>query len=205
MPGMNQLTDAFVNELKDVYNAERQITKALPKMIKAASNDKLRSAFEQHLEETRAQVGRLEECFQSLDLAAKGRPCHGMMGILEEGSELLKEDGDPAVLDAMFIAAAQRVEHYEITAYGTLIEWAKQLNLDCRSLLEQTLSEEKATDQKLTRIAEQSINRMAASGREPAIAHDRGQRSTGRSAGSRSTRKLATGRSRSTRSAAKRR
>lgn len=202
MAGMNQLTDAFVNELKDVYHAEKQITKALPKMIKAASNDKLRTAFEQHLEETREQVGRLEECFQSLDLPPKAKTCQGMMGILEEGAELLEQDGDPAVLDAMFIAAAQRVEHYEITAYGTLIEWAKQLNLGCRSLLEQNLSEEKAADQKLTRIAEQSINKMAASGREPAVAHDRGLESAGRPSG-RGSRKMAG--SRSTRSAAKRR
>lgn len=201
MAGMAQLTDAFVNELKDVYHAEKQITKALPKMIKAASNPELRTALEQHLDETRGQVERLESCFESLDMPPKTKTCAGMLGILEEGSELMKESGDPAVLDAMFIAAAQRVEHYEISAYGTLVEWAKQLGLDCRSLLEQTLAEEKAADQKLTRIAERSINLAALSGREPQMAHDRGRMGgmSGRASRGRRTaasRKRTTGRSR---------
>jgi len=194
MAGVNQLTDAFVNELKDVYHAEKQITKALPKMIKAASNPELRSAFEHHLDETRGQVDRLESCFESLDLAPKTKTCHGMVGILEEGAELMKEDGDAAVLDAMFIAAAQRVEHYEISAYGTLVEWAKQLGLDCRSLLEENLAEEKAADQKLTRIAEKSINRAAASGREPQLAHDRGRPGERLARGASRVREAVTGR-----------
>jgi ferritin-like metal-binding protein YciE len=116
MADLNTLNNLFEDELRDVYDAEKQILKALPKIIKATSNDELRQALSSHLEETRGQVERLEQAFESLDLKPKGKHCAGMAGILEEGSDLLEEDGDEAVLDAGFIAGCQRVEHYEITA-----------------------------------------------------------------------------------------
>jgi ferritin-like metal-binding protein YciE len=163
MAGMNSLDALFEDELRDVYDAERQILKALPKMIKAAENDDLRSALESHLEETRAQVDRLEQAFTALDLKARGKHCAGMAGILEEGSDLMGEDGDAAVLDAGFIAAAQRVEHYEITAYGTLIAWANTLgHAKVVPLLQANLKEEKAADQKLSALAESGLNALAA-------------------------------------------
>src|SRR5580704_4504912 len=130
MSELNTLHDLFVDELRDVYDAEKQILKALPRIIKAVTNDDLHNGLAAHLEETRGQVGRLEQAFASLDLKPKGKHCAGMAGILEEGGDLLKEDGDDAVLDAGFIAGCQRVEHYEITAYGTLMAWAKILGYD---------------------------------------------------------------------------
>ena len=167
MAGMKTLRDLFEDELRDVYDAEKQIIKALPKMIKASASDELSSALEAHLEETRGHVERLERVFESLDMRPRGKHCAGMAGILEEGADLIEEDGDEAVLDAGFVAAAQRVEHYEITAYGSLMAWAKALGLkDALSLLKENEQEEKAADQKLTRIAESSINQTAAAGQE---------------------------------------
>jgi ferritin-like metal-binding protein YciE len=162
MGELSTLTDLFEDELRDVYDAEKQILKALPKIIKASSNDELRKALSSHLEETRGQVERLEQAFESLDLKPKGKHCAGMAGILEEGSDLLEEDGDEAVLDAAFIAGCQRVEHYEITAYGTLMAWAKLLGYrDAFNLLKANEQEEKAADAKLSKLAESTVNRQA--------------------------------------------
>jgi ferritin-like metal-binding protein YciE len=157
------LHDAFIDELRDTYDAERQITKALPKMIKAATSDELRTAFESHLEETRAQVERLEQVFEMLDERVRGKHCEGMAGIIEEGKTMMEEELDENAMDAVLIASAQRVEHYEMAAYGTLAAWAKTMgHTDAAELLSQTLEEEKATDEKLNTIAEGGINQEAA-------------------------------------------
>jgi len=147
------LQELFVEELRDVYDAEKQITKALPKMAKAVESDELRTAFEEHLEITRMQINRLEEVFKSLGLAARGKTCDGMKGLLEEGQSHM-EELEGSTLDAALIGAAQRVEHYEIAAYGTLATWADLLgHQDAKDLLGQTLEEEKEADEKLTDIA----------------------------------------------------
>jgi ferritin-like metal-binding protein YciE len=164
MADLNTLKDLFESELRDVYDAEKQILKALPKIIKAATDEQLRDALSAHLTETRGHVTRLEQAFESLDLKPKGKHCAGMAGILEEGSDLLEEDGDEAVLDAAFIAGCQRVEHYEITAYGCLMAWAKILGYrDALNLLKANEQEEKAADAKLSKIAESAVNQQAAS------------------------------------------
>ena len=156
---MESLRDLYVEELKDLYSAENQILKALPKMAKKASSDELRAAFEEHLEITRSQVERLETIFDDLERSPKGKRCKGMAGLIEEGSEMMKEDAEPEVLDAALISAAQRVEHYEIAAYGTVRTYAERLGLDKHSrLLQQTLDEEGEADKKLTQIAESSVN-----------------------------------------------
>jgi ferritin-like metal-binding protein YciE len=144
--------------LKDLYSADNQIVKALPKMIKAATSQNLKVGFSEHLEQTKAQVERLDKIFSQLDQSPKGKKCKGMEGLLEEGEELMQEDAEPEVLDAGLIAAAQRVEHYEIAAYGTVRTYAELLELKAAvKLLQQTLDEEKATDKKLNSLAE-SIN-----------------------------------------------
>lgn len=159
------LRDALVDEIKDIYNAEKQIVKALPKMVNGAASDELREAFQSHLEETENQVSRLERVFELLDEKPRGKHCAGMAGILEEGGETLAADAEDAVMDARLIAGAQRVEHYEITAYGTAIAWAEALELDeVAELLGETLAEEKAADQKLSAIAESGINDAATAG-----------------------------------------
>ena len=156
------LHEMLVDEIKDLYHAEKQLTKALPRMAKAANHEDLREAFEMHLEETQEQITRLEEVFGALGEKVKAKPCPGMAGILEEGKETMEEDAEGAVMDAALIAAAQRAEHYEIGAYGTCVEWARLLGLDeVASLLETTLEEEKATDRKLTALAEGEINQAA--------------------------------------------
>jgi ferritin-like metal-binding protein YciE len=163
MADLHTLKDLFVDELRDAYDAEKQILKALPKIIKAVTNDDLRKGLSAHLVETRGHVQRLEDAFQSIDLKPKGKHCAGMAGILEEGGALLEEDGDDAVLDAGFIAGCQRVEHYEITAYGTLKTWAKTLGYTkAAGLLAANEKEEKAADEKLTALAESVINDEAA-------------------------------------------
>src|ERR671914_39215 len=124
------LHELFVDELKDIYDAEKQLTKALPKMAKAAESDELRAAFEEHLEITRMQVGRVEEVFKALGIAARGKPCEGMKGLIEEGQEKIEELEQGSTLDAALIASAQKVEHYEIAAYGTLATFAEVLNLE---------------------------------------------------------------------------
>jgi ferritin-like metal-binding protein YciE len=165
------LHDAFIDELRDTYDAERQIVKALPKMIKACTSDELRSAFETHLEETRGQVERLEQVFEMLDEKVRGKHCEGMAGILEEGKTMMEEEFDETTMDAVLIASAQRVEHYEMAAYGTLCAWAKDMgHNDAAELLEQTLEEEKAADEKLTTVAEGGINKEAARAAHPEMA-----------------------------------
>jgi ferritin-like metal-binding protein YciE len=162
------LHDAFIDELRDTYDAERQITKALPKMIKACTSEELRSAFESHLEETRSQVERLEQVFEMLDEKARGKHCDGMAGIIEEGKSVMEEEFDGTTMDAVLIASAQRVEHYEMAAYGTLVAWAKNMgHNDAAEVLEQILDEEKAADEKLTTIAEGGINKEAARAAHP--------------------------------------
>jgi ferritin-like metal-binding protein YciE len=153
------LHDAFVDELRDAYDAEKQVLKALPKMAKAATSKALRAAFEDHLTETKGQVERLEQAFASLDEKVRGKHCDGVAGIIEEGKSVMEEDFDEPTMDAALIAAAQRVEHYEMAAYGTLVAWAKAMGHDeAARLLEETLDEETAADQKLTSLAEGGIN-----------------------------------------------
>jgi len=159
---LESLDGLFLNELKDVYNAEKLILRALPRMAKAANADALRDAFTRHLRETEGHVQRLEQIFGSLGQAARGKKCKGMEGIIEEGKEILEEDGAPEVIDAALIAAAQRVEHYEIAAYGCLRTYAQLLGYDdAARLLQQTLREEEATDKKLTELGEGGINQAA--------------------------------------------
>ena len=163
MADAGTLHDAFIDELRDTYDAEKQLTKALPKMAKAASSPDLRAAFEEHLEETRAQIERLEQVFENLDEKVRGKHCDGIAGIIEEGKAVMEEDFDEATMDACLIAGAQRAEHYEMAAYGTLIAWAKAMgHMDAVDLLQQTLDEEKAADEKLTSLAEGGINQGAA-------------------------------------------
>jgi len=154
---------AFIEELRDAYDAERQLTKALPKLAKAASSDELREAFESHLEETREHVTRLEEVFGMLDEKVRGKHCEGIAGIIEEGKSAMQEELDDETTDAVLIASAQRAEHYEIAAYGTLVAWAEVLgHTEVTDLLRQTLEEEKAADEKLTGLGEGGINQRAA-------------------------------------------
>lgn len=151
----------YIDELRDLYNAETQLVKALPKMAKASSNAELRQGFEEHLRQTSEHVSRLEQIFEMLNEKPTGKKCLGMDGLVKEGAETMKEQYEPAVLDAAIIGAAQRVEHYEIAGYGTVRSFAQLLGEDEHvSLLEQTLEEEKQTDQKLTELAEE-INRQA--------------------------------------------
>jgi len=157
------LHDAFLDELRDAYDAEKQLTKALPKMAKAASSPELRAAFESHLEETRGQLERLEQVFENLGEKVRGKHCEGIAGIIEEGKSVMEEDFDDATMDACLIAGGQRAEHYEMAAYGTLIAWAQAMgHMDAADLLQQTLDEEKAADKKLSALAEGGINQGAA-------------------------------------------
>jgi len=183
---MNSLRDLYVEELKDLFSAENQILKALPKMTKAASNRDLQRAFTQHERQTQRQVKRLERIFRQLGESPKGKKCVGMQGLLEEGSELIKEKPEPEVLDAGLIAAAQRVEHYEIAGYGTARTYANHLgHEDQASLLQETLDEEGATDKLLTSLAERSINLAAEMAGEEEVTSGNGM---GRAGASRRTR-----------------
>jgi len=156
---LESLRALYVDELKDLYSAEGQILKALPRMIKAASNRQLRQALTEHERVTRRQVKRLERIFKDLDESPRGKKCHGMEGLLEEGNELIAEKPDPEVLDAGLISKAQHVEHYEIAGYGTVRAWAQQLGYDEHAeLLQATLDEEGEADKRLTQLAESSIN-----------------------------------------------
>ena len=155
---LETLQELFVDELKDLYSAENQITKALPKMAKTATSEGLKKGFLEHLEQTKGHISRLEFIFVELDESPKGKKCKGMEGLLTEGSELMNEDAEPEVMDAGLISAAQRVEHYEIAAYGTVRTYAELLGLKkAAKLLQETLDEEKETDQKLSGLA-QAIN-----------------------------------------------
>jgi len=157
------MDDLFVHTLRDIYYAEKQIVKSLPDMIGKATDPQLKQGFESHLAETKTHVKRLEEVFKMHGVEAKGVDCPAIDGILDEADEVAGEVDDKQVLDAALIAAAQAVEHYEMTRYGTLIAWAKQLGRsDCASVLQKNLDEEKGADKKLTALAESSINRKAA-------------------------------------------
>jgi ferritin-like metal-binding protein YciE len=157
------LHDAFIEELRDTYDAEKQLIKALPKLAKAAASPDLRAAFETHLEETRGHVDRLEQVFESLDEKPRGKHCEGIAGIIEEGKSIMEEEFDDATMDACLIAAGQRAEHYEMAAYGTLIAWAQSMgHSDATNLLQEILDEEKAADEKLSSLAEGGINQEAA-------------------------------------------
>jgi len=159
MARLSSLDDLLVHELQDVYNAEAQILKALPKMTKAASNPDLKAAFEEHRVQTEGQVTRLEQVFELLGMSPKGRKCEGMAGLLEEGKKVMEQDAEPSVKDAALIASAQKVEHYEIAAYGCLCTYAEMLGYDqVHELLGRNLDEEETTDQRLTALAESVIN-----------------------------------------------
>ena len=156
---LDSLEKLYVNELRDLYNAENQLLKALPKMAKAASSKELKGAFEKHLEQTETHVERLDKIFEELDESPKGKTCHGMKGLIEEGSEILKEDGEELILDAGIIVAAQKVEHYEIASYGSVRTFAKLLQRDKDAkLLQTTLDEESETNELLNELAEDMIN-----------------------------------------------
>ena len=160
---METLQDLMLEELKDIYNAEAQLLKAMPRMLKKAKNQQLKAAFETHMKETEGQVERLEQVFEALGEKAKGKKCHAMEGLLEEAKEMMGEDMEDDVMDAALIAAAQKVEHYEIASYGTVRTWAQLLgNKDVARLLQQTLDEEGKTDKLLSNLAESSINIEAA-------------------------------------------
>jgi ferritin-like metal-binding protein YciE len=162
------LHDAFLDELRDSYDAEKQLTKALAKLAKAASSPKLRQAFESHLKETEGHVERLEQVFESLDERVRGKHCDGIAGIIEEGKSIMEEDFDDTTMDACLIAAGQRAEHYEMAAYGTLVAWAQAMgHAEAAKLLQQTLDEEKAADKKLSGLAEGGINQSAADAAHP--------------------------------------
>lgn len=165
---LESLQNLLVEQLKDLYSAENQLVKALPKMAKAAASPKLRSGFEEHLAQTKEQVGRIEEICRQMGVSPKGKKCAAMEGLIEEGKELIEEDADPAVLDAGLIAAAQKVEHYEMASYGCARTWAEELGLDAAvGLLEETFEEEKATDEKLTQLAKEGVNAKAETGDSP--------------------------------------
>jgi ferritin-like metal-binding protein YciE len=160
---LDSLQKLFLEELRDVYNAEKQILKALPRMAKAAESPQLQQAFTNHLRETEGQVQRLERVFEELGQSARGKTCKGMQGLLEEGKEVMEKEGEPAVIDAALIASAQRVEHYEIAAYGCLRTYAQLLGYSqAERLLQHTLDEEEAADKKLTALGESGINHAAA-------------------------------------------
>jgi ferritin-like metal-binding protein YciE len=153
------IAELYVEELKDLYSAENQILKALPKMIKAATHNELKDAFQTHLQQTETHVQRLETILEALDENPKGKMCHGMQGVIEEGADLIEEGPPPAILDVGLISAAQHVEHYEMAGYGSVRSWAEQLGYgDQATLLQQTLDEEEQTNQLLTELALQSIN-----------------------------------------------
>jgi len=163
MASMDTLSELLQDELKDIYDAEKQLTKALPKLAKKATAEDLKEAFEEHLRQTEEHVERLEQAFEHLGIPAKGKKCKGMQNLIAEGEDMIGDAEEDAVRDAVMIAAAQKVEHYEIAAYGTARTWANMLGQDdVASLLEQTLEEEKETDLKLTELAEGFVNQAAA-------------------------------------------
>ena len=159
---LKTLRDLYIHELKDLYSAEKQLTKALPKMAKAASNEELTSGFEEHLEQTEQQIDRLEQILEGLGQTTRGDKCKGMEGLIEEGSKVMSEDASDEVRDAAIIVCAQKIEHYEIAGYGSARTFAEMLGEDeAARLLQQTLDEEIETDEKLTELAENSINTEA--------------------------------------------
>ena len=177
MGELTTLRDAFVDEIKDLYDAEKQLIRALPKMAKAAGSSDLQSAIEAHLLETRGHVDRLGKVFELFDMKPKGVHCAGIAGIIEEGAESLEEDAEEAVMDACIIASGQRAEHYEIAAYGTAVAWAEALDLtEVAGLLTETLDEEKAADRKLSDLAEAGINAAATAGEDESPEESTGAR-----------------------------
>jgi ferritin-like metal-binding protein YciE len=175
MAETSTLHEALVDELRDLYDAEKQLTKALPKLAKTATSLPLREAFESHLEETRGHMERLEQVFEGLDEKARGKHCDGIAGIIEEGKAIMEEDFEDATMDACLIAAGQRAEHYEIGAYGTVIAWAEAMgHSEAVRLLTQNLNEEKAADKKLTSLAEGGINQQAAAAAHPEQSDEQG-------------------------------
>jgi ferritin-like metal-binding protein YciE len=169
MADAGTLHEAFIDELRDTYDAEKQLTKALPKLARASSSPQLREAFENHLEETQGHIERLEQVFESLNEKARGKHCDGIAGIIEEGKSIMEEDFDDTTMDACLIAAGQRAEHYEMAAYGTLVAWAQAMgHTEATGLLQETLDEEKAADKKLSGLAESGINQDAADAAHPA-------------------------------------
>lgn len=178
MPKTQTLEDAFVEEIRDLYDAEKQLVRALPKMAKAASSEELKSAFQEHLEQTKGQVQRLEQIFELLDQKARSKPCKGMRGLIEEGQETIEESQEEHLHDLSLIAAAQKVEHYEISGYGTVRTFAQVMgNKEAVQLLDQTLKEEEAADKKLSQIA-RSLYKEAQHMQESASSD--GVRSSGR-------------------------
>ncbi len=156
---LKSLDDLLVHELQDIYHAEGQIVKALPRMVKAANHPELQAAFEEHLVQTEGQIERLEQAFKLLGMPAKGKKCEGMAGLIEEGKKMMEEDAEPSVMDAALIAAAQKIEHYEIASYGCVCTYAEMLGYEqVHDLLGQNLEEEETTDEKLTVLAESVIN-----------------------------------------------
>jgi len=179
------LHDAFIDELRDAYDAEKQLLKALPKLAKASKSPALRQAFVTHREETQGQIERLEQVFASLDEKVRGKHCDGIAGIIEEGKSVMEEDFDDAAMDACLIASGQRAEHYEMAAYGTLVAWAQAMgHTKAAGLLQQILDEEKAADRKLSQLADGGINREAAGGAHP---QDAKATAAGRGNGSRAS------------------
>ena len=162
---LSTLEDAFIHELRDLLSAEKQLIQALPRMARSANHSDLKSAFEKHTRETEQQYARLEQVFEMIGRPARAKKCEAMAGLIEEAKSILEEKAEPEVLDALLIASAQKVEHYEIAVYGTVIQWAQMLGHDdAAGLLEQTLGEEKETDAKLTEIAMQTVNPHATAG-----------------------------------------
>jgi ferritin-like metal-binding protein YciE len=156
------MQDLLIDELRDIYHAEKQLTRALPKLARAASNEQLKEAFTQHLEETRGQIERLEQVFELLDTRTRGKPCHAMEGLIEEAKEIMEMGLEPELLDVALIAAAQKVEHYEIAGYGTLVALAQASGFsEAAQLLQETLDEEKKTDQLLNKLAISDVNKKA--------------------------------------------
>jgi ferritin-like metal-binding protein YciE len=159
---INSLRDVFIHELKDLYSAEKQLTKALPKLARAAEDENLSAGFEEHLQQTEEHVNRLEKILSDLGETTRGEKCKAMEGLIEEGAKVIDEDGVPEIKDALLISAAQRVEHYEIAGYGSARTFAELLGEgDAASLLQQTLDEETKTDEKLTKLAESAVNPKA--------------------------------------------
>lgn len=168
------LQDAFLDELKDAYDGEKQLTRALPKLAKAASHPQLKAAFESHLQETQGHVAKLGQVFELFGQKPRGKHCDGIAGIVEEGKSIMEEDFEPGTMDACLIAGGQRAEHYEMAAYGTLVAWARELgNQEAARILDSILDQEKAADRKLSGLAESGINRHA-SGEQESVASSSG-------------------------------
>jgi ferritin-like metal-binding protein YciE len=184
MSSMESLEDLMQDELKDIYDAEKQLTKALPKLARKATNEELRDALQTHLQETEGHVERLEQIFETLGMPARGKRCEGMKHLIDEGNDMISEAEEDATRDAIMIAAVQKTEHYEIASYGTLRTWANVLGKsEVASLCEETLEEEKAADEKLTAIAESFVNEQSANegeGEEEEESSSRGRRSAPR-------------------------